>query len=57
MTIPRVTDNDKGMIHVSMDGRRVRDWIYENDEQRRRYMIEARWYVEGWCDAREFVHV
>lgn len=54
MTQPRVTDNDKGVIHVSVDGRRVRDWIYENDDQRRKYMVEARWYVEGWCDGKDF---
>lgn len=52
-TNPRVTDNDRGLIHVSVDGHRVRDWIYENDAQRRQYMNEARWYVEGWGDAKE----
>lgn len=50
---PTVTDNDKGVIAVSVGGHRVRDWIYANDAERRRMMSEARWYVEGWCDGRE----
>lgn len=51
--MPKVTDNDKGLIHVSVNGHRVRDWIYANDADRRRMMSEARWYVEGWCDGRD----
>jgi dTDP-D-glucose 4,6-dehydratase len=50
---PRVIDNDKGVITVNVNGHRVRDWIYANDDERRRMMSEARWYVEGWCDGRE----
>lgn len=50
---PRVIDNDKGVIAVNVNGRRVRDWIYANDADRRRMMSEARWYIEGWCDGQE----
>jgi hypothetical protein len=50
---PRVADNDKGVITVSVDGHRVCDWIYADDAERRRMMSEARWYVEGWCDGRD----
>jgi len=54
---PTIIDNDNGVITASVKGHRVRDWIYANDAERRHYMVLAREYVEGWCDAREFVHV
>ena len=50
---PTVIDSDNGAITVSVNGHRVRDWIYTNEADRRRMMSEARWYVEGWCDGRE----
>lgn len=50
---PRVTDNDKGEITVSLDGRELRGWSYSSDDERRAKMLQAREYVEGWCDARE----
>ncbi len=52
---PTVIDDDKGIITVNVNGHQVRDWIYANDDQRRRMMSEARWYVEGWCDGREAI--
>lgn len=50
---PRVTDNDKDEITVSLDGRELRGWSYASDEERRTKMLCAREYVEGWCDARQ----
>lgn len=52
---PKLTDNDRGVITATVNGRRVRDWIYANNEQRRHYMVLAREYVEGWCDGRDFL--
>jgi len=50
---PRVTDNDKGEITVSLNGRELRGWYYKDDAERRQKMVQAREYVEGWCDGRE----
>jgi hypothetical protein len=50
---PRVTDNDKNEITVSLDGRELRGWSYASDVERRAKMLCAREYVEGWCDGRE----
>lgn len=54
---PRITDNDRGLISANVNGHRVRDWIYKNEAERRRMMGEARWYLEGWCDGREYTHL
>jgi hypothetical protein len=29
----------------------VREYSYQNDDERRVRMVRAREYVEGWCDA------
>jgi hypothetical protein len=50
---PSVSDNDEGAITVSHDGRKLRGWNYANDEERRQKMLQAREYVEGYCDGRE----
>jgi hypothetical protein len=47
---PRVTDNDSGEITVALDGKELRGWSYANDGERRQKMLQAREYVEGWCD-------
>jgi hypothetical protein len=52
MNQPRVTDNDSGEITVALDGRELRGWSYANDGERRQKMLQAREYVEGWCDAK-----
>lgn len=49
---PRVTDNDQGEISVALDGRELRGWSYSSDDERRRKMLQAREYIEGWCDGR-----
>jgi hypothetical protein len=48
-----LTDNDRGEITVSLDGRELRGWSYANDAERRAKMLQAREYVEGWCDSAE----
>ena len=50
---PRVTDNDAGEITVSLDGKELRGWSYADDGERRQKMLQAREYVEGWCDGRD----
>lgn len=50
MTNPRVTDDDKDEISVTLDGRHLRGWSYASDDERRQKMLQAREYVEGWCD-------
>lgn len=50
---PRVTDNDKDEITVSLDGKELRGWSYASDDERRAKMLQAREYVEGFCEARD----
>ena len=50
---PRVTDNDKDEITVSLDGKELRGWSYANDDERRQKMLQAREYVEGFGDAEQ----
>jgi len=50
---PRVVDNDRNEITVSLNGKELRGWSYEDDVERRQKMVQAREYVEGWCDGRE----
>ncbi len=51
---PRVTDNDKGEIIVTLEGKELRGWEYHSDTERRQKMLMAREYVEGWHDCRKF---
>lgn len=48
---PRVIDNDRDEITVTLDGKEIRGWSYENDAERRVKMIAAREFVEGWYHA------
>ena len=50
---PTVIDNDKGEITVSLEGKELRGWSYSSDAERRQKMLQAREYIEGWCDGRE----
>jgi hypothetical protein len=53
MLQPRVTDDDKDTITVTHLGTEVRSWHYENDSQRRTKMLQAREYIEGFCDGQD----
>ena len=48
---PRVTDNGRGVVIVTLDGRQLRGWSYQNDDERRLKMRIAREYVDGWMDS------
>lgn len=50
---PIVIDDDNDEIIVSLDGRELRGWNYADNAERRQKMLQAREYVEGWCDGRE----
>ena len=53
MTTPRVKDNDRDEITVTLDGKELRGWSYENEAERRVKMLAAREFVEGWFQCRE----
>lgn len=55
MTTPRVKDNDRDEITVTLDGKEIRGWSYENDAERRTKMLCAREFVEGWFQATEHI--
>jgi hypothetical protein len=46
---PRVTDNDRDEITVTVDGKELRGWSYSSDQERRVKMLCAREFVEGFC--------
>lgn len=48
---PRVTDNYRDEITVSLGGKELRGWSYANYTERRAKMLCAHEYVEGWHDA------
>lgn len=48
MTHPRVCDNDRDEITVTLDGKEIRGWSYENEAERRVKMLAAREFCEGW---------
>lgn len=50
---PRVTDNDRDEITVTLGARELRGYSYASDAERRAKMLAAREYVEGWHDGRE----
>jgi hypothetical protein len=49
---PHLTDDDKGEITVTLEGKELRGWSYADETERRMKMRMARGYVEGWCDGR-----
>ena len=48
---PKITDDDKGTVTATMDGKVVRSWVYNENMRRSRAMSLAREYVEGWHSA------
>jgi len=53
MNAPRIKDNDRDEITVTLDGKELRGWSYENEAERRTKMLAAREFVEGWLQASE----
>jgi len=45
---PRVVDNDRDEITVTLDGKEIRGWSYGDNPERRVKMLLAREFVEGW---------
>lgn len=52
-TAPRVHDNDRDEITVTLDGKEIRGWSYENEAERRMKMLAAREFCEGWFQAHQ----
>jgi len=52
---PRVVDNDRDEITVTLDGREIRGWSYESEAERRTKMLAAREFCEGWHEALEHI--
>lgn len=50
---PRVIDNDRDEITVTLDGKEIRGWSYADEAERRVKMRAAREFVEGWLQATE----
>ena len=48
---PRVVDNDRDEITVTLDGKEIRGWSYANEAERRMKMLAAREFCEGWHHA------
>jgi len=52
-TSPRVVDNDRDEITVTLDGKEIRGWSYRDEAERRVKMLAAREFCEGWFQATE----
>ena len=52
-TRPRVYDTDRGQVLIIYNGRQIRGWSYQNNDERRKKMMYAREYVEDWCDGHD----
>lgn len=50
---PRVVDNDRDEITVTLGGTEIRGWSYGTDAERRAKMLAAREFCEGWFQACE----
>jgi hypothetical protein len=48
MSAPRITDNDRDEITVSLNGEEIRGWSYETETERRVKMLAAQEFCEGW---------
>jgi len=53
VSAPRVVDNDRDEITVTLDGKELRGWSYESETERRTKMLAAREFCEGWFQAME----
>ena len=48
MNNPRVVDNDRDEITVTLDGKEIRGWSYKDETERRRKIFGAHEFCEGW---------
>ena len=51
---PKVIDNDKDEVTVSLDGVELRGWSYKNSAEQHTKMLCAREYVEGWHESKRY---
>ena len=51
---PKVIDNDKDEVTVSLDGVELRGWSYKDSAEHHTKMLCAREYVEGWFDSKNY---
>jgi hypothetical protein len=49
---PRVVDNDRDEITVTLAEKEIRGWSYESEAERRTKILAAREFVEGWYQAK-----
>lgn len=47
---PRVIDNDRDEITVTLDGKEIRGWSYADEAERRVKMRAAREFCNGWLE-------
>lgn len=50
-----LTDNDRGEITVTLDGKEIRGWSYKDHPEHLAKMLCAREYCEGWYDGTIYV--
>lgn len=50
---PRVCDNDRDEITITLDGKEIRGWSYADETERRVKMLAAREFCEGWFQAEQ----
>jgi hypothetical protein len=55
-TFPRLIDNDRNEITVTLNGKELRGWSYDNDDERYLKLRMAREYCEGFGDGYERGH-
>ena len=48
---PKVVDNDRDEITVTLDGKEIRGWSYADEAERRVKITAAREFCEGWHQA------
>ena len=51
---PRVTDNGRGAVLVTFEGRQIRGWSYQSDDERVLKMKYAREFIEGWLAGKDY---
>ena len=48
--LPKLIDNGRGAVIVTVDGRQVRGFSYQGDSERALKMRLAREFIEGWVE-------
>jgi hypothetical protein len=48
MTRPKIIDNDRDTISVTLDGQELQSWFYSNDADRHEKMRHAHYFCDGF---------